>query len=523
MSITALPVFPNASTMTEDEYDDAAEAWAAALGVSFTQVNALFAALDVMATGGAFAIPYTVSSTTTDGDPGPGLMRFSNYAAQTSATTLRLDLIGSDTVDYTSDLDGAVTSTSTTKGRFRIVKFGDPTKSLRGNYTAIAGSGYRNLTISSVTGSSAAPFAADDDVVIFFTPNGDKGDTGATGATGMQSPHFGDGSDGAVTISAGTTTLTRNMYYTNLTISGTGALDTAGYQVFGTGTLDLTAAPAGAIIRTPVAGGNAVTNTPGAAPAAMAEVTAGGAGQGLIGLAGVTGNNPGLASVRAVKTAQMHGGLSGATHTAGAGASGTNAGGAAALKPATVTTNTVQVLGPVVVAGLTFAQGGVGGAGGPSGGGPGGAGNSAAGGAGGDGGGVIDIRFHTISRGASTTAGAIRALGGAGGNAGVASATNGGGGSGGAGGGGGFIHIVYATLSGSTATNALDVSGGAGGNGTAGNGTGAAGQGADGGDGGRVRLIDVSNGTVTESVSAVTGSANSTLTGGAGGVARYSL
>src|SRR5271166_403646 len=40
---------------------------------------------------------------------------------------------------------------------------------------------------------------------------------------------FGDGSDGNVNISSGTTTLTRDMFYNNLTLSGTGALVTAGY------------------------------------------------------------------------------------------------------------------------------------------------------------------------------------------------------------------------------------------------------------------------------------------------------
>ena len=39
---------------------------------------------------------------------------------------------------------------------------------------------------------------------------------------------FGDGSDGSLTISSGTTTLTRDMFYTDLLIDGTGILDTNG-------------------------------------------------------------------------------------------------------------------------------------------------------------------------------------------------------------------------------------------------------------------------------------------------------
>src|SRR3990167_10676965 len=43
---------------------------------------------------------------------------------------------------------------------------------------------------------------------------------------------FGDGSDDDVVISSGTTTLTRDMFYKNLTISGTGILNTASFRVY---------------------------------------------------------------------------------------------------------------------------------------------------------------------------------------------------------------------------------------------------------------------------------------------------
>ena len=44
-------------------------------------------------------------------------------------------------------------------------------------------------------------------------------------------PMFGTGADGNVTISSGTTTLTRDMMYNNLTISGTGILNERGYKM----------------------------------------------------------------------------------------------------------------------------------------------------------------------------------------------------------------------------------------------------------------------------------------------------
>ena len=58
---------------------------------------------------------------------------------------------------------------------------------------------------------------------------------------------FGSGADGNVVILSGTTTITRDMQYGNLTISGSGALVTNGYRVFVSGVLDLSQAGAGAI------------------------------------------------------------------------------------------------------------------------------------------------------------------------------------------------------------------------------------------------------------------------------------
>lgn len=54
--------------------------------------------------------------------------------------------------------------------------------------------------------------------------------------TGVTVEQFGDGSDGAVVISTNTT-LTRDMYYTDLTINAGQTLFTNWYRIFGTGTL----------------------------------------------------------------------------------------------------------------------------------------------------------------------------------------------------------------------------------------------------------------------------------------------
>jgi len=68
----------------------------------------------------------------------------------------------------------------------------------------------------------------------------DRGTTATAGA-GLLGGLYGDGDDGSATVTGGTTTLTRDMYYTNLTVTSTGILVTAGYRVFVAGTLTVQA------------------------------------------------------------------------------------------------------------------------------------------------------------------------------------------------------------------------------------------------------------------------------------------
>lgn len=70
---------------------------------------------------------------------------------------------------------------------------------------------------------------------------------------------FGDGSDGDVTLGAGTTTLARAMYYDNLTLGATSVLDTNGWPIYVRGVLT---SPVGAVIHAD--GAAAVGTTAGA-------------------------------------------------------------------------------------------------------------------------------------------------------------------------------------------------------------------------------------------------------------------
>ena len=288
-------------------------------------------------------------------------------------------------------------------------------------------------------------------------------------ALGSTDALFGTGADGTVTISSGTTTLTRDMHYANLTMSGTGVLKLNGYRVYVNGTLDLSGAPAGAIISngpngnnaTGAAGGTAVPSglTGYPTPSPAYTLSAGGTGN------TTTGTNP-TQSNGTVPFGDSGGGGAG-----GAGGAGVSAGAAGLagqyINSAAITpTPFIQyaALGGFnatqaqpIYSGLYGAAAGQGG------------GDAVNAGGGGGSGGVPGfycvIYARTIARGSNSTASIVQAKGGNGGNGANGVAGTAGGGGGGGGGSGGFIFILCETLTGSTLTNALDFSGGTGGTG----------------------------------------------------------
>ena len=97
---------------------------------------------------------------------------------------------------------------------------------------------------------------------------------------------LGDGSDGNVTVSSGVTTLSRDMFYANLTINGTGTIFTNGYKVFVKNILDLSAAPANAINFNGAAGGSATGGVAGTPAAATVSASVGTGTQGTAGASG---------------------------------------------------------------------------------------------------------------------------------------------------------------------------------------------------------------------------------------------
>lgn len=262
-------------------------------------------------------------------------------------------------------------------------------------------------------------------------------------------PTFGDGSDGNVTIST-PATLTHDMYYSNLTVSASGTLNTGGFRVFVFGTCTITAPG--------VIQNNGASASGGSLGLGAPTGSLGGGSGGALGTTGAAGAGTNVSS-----GAGGSGGKGGNSGSFGGGAGGT-----VTLVDATNGGLGVLRTFPNAFTGRDLAsqpiQGGAGGGGG------GGVGGFAQAGGGGGGGGVVLLAAPLI-----TGNGTIRASGGNGGNA------PGSGAGGGGGGGGGCVIIISEQSPGGVTFN---VSGGTGG---AGNGGGAAGAP---GAVGRVFLLD---------------------------------
>ena len=335
------------------------------------------------------------------------------------------------------------------------------------------------------------------------------------------SPLFGTGADGSVTISSGTTTLTRDMHYANMTLSGTGAINTHGFRIFVSNTTDISQASAGAIFGASFPGGNASGASAGSAGSSNYNSTtttwimggwsgnsgaSGGTGSGSAGTAGAWGGGSGTAY-----------GIGGSPGSSGAGGSGSNTGGASVSitatsgSSATFITPTIGpffgaqagngTFWPICVNASIAASGSAGG----------GDSTNSGGGGGGSAGMPQPVALFSrfIQRGTNTTSGIIQSRGNTGGNGGNSLAGNTGGGGGGGGSGGGFVYIVTEALLGSTIPNAIDVSGGNGGSGGNGTGTGKGGNGGTGGNSGNVQMI-----TLSASSGATTGIANGSTVSG---------
>lgn len=225
---------------------------------------------------------------------------------------------------------------------------------------------------------------------------------------------FGNGTQGAIVIAAGTTTLTADMHATTLVVQAGGVLQTNGFRVFATESITV---DVGGIISCDGNAGGAAAGG-GAAGAARAAGTLGAISVGVAGGAGGLDGAPGATLANALGGDGGDGGDATGTETGGAGGSATSPT-AANGRYSTASVegrvgHLLQALQGRALDGTAF----VGGA-------PGGSGASGGGGSGSPGG-VMLLASPEIENN-----GTIRCLGGAGG-AGTGAGSGGGGGGGGA-------------------------------------------------------------------------------------------
>jgi hypothetical protein len=307
---------------------------------------------------------------------------------------------------------------------------------------------------------------------------------------------FGDGSDGAAafdgsnavvgyTLAGSIYTATRDVYFTDATISTGVEVKPNGYRIFGTGTLTLNGT--GKITGNGNDGSNGLdagTGTGGAGGAALADGYLKGS---VAGAKGGDGHGTGGDSSTGTNTTNSigsSGAVGGVGGTAGFAGGSSTAGVATASNVKLIANWHLATLLDISSTGSTVKFDNSAGSAGGGGGGGNGGGNAAGGGGAGSAGRIIAIYFRNIVIGASAS---ITANGGKGGNGGnVTLLTFLGSGGGGGGGNGGEIILVYNTYS-----NSGTVTANGGAKGTAGTGTYPGGDGNP-GTAGHLRLFQLS-------------------------------
>lgn len=541
-----------------DDVDTAAQRLTLGLGTAATQSSSAFqpadAELSALASliSAADKLPYfTGSGTAAVADfsaAGRALVDDADATAQRN--TLGLGTLATQSGTFSG------TSSGTNTGDQTITLTGDVTGSGGGSFTATISAGaVTNSKLAAMaahtikgnnTGSSASPLdlTASQVTAELNVVTGDSGSGGVKGlvpapaagdavvkkmlmADGSWSSYitnfldlqfFGTGIDGSATVTGSSDTvgtwlvsgvMQRDAHLTDLTINSSGSIDTNGFTLYGTGTLDIAAAATNAIKRTPANGNNAVSNVGVSGASAIPGRTAWGGNAGGNSAASNTTNGTSVAPTTATAVEAATGSSGGA-----GGTDGTRTGGNGGTYSAVFSASIRNLFPSQLATGSTSASlGGLGGGGGAGSGSLSGGG----GGSGGAGGGSITISFKNINRSGSTAASCISALGGNGGNGTSPSNANTSGGGGGGGGQGGSVWVIYRALTGSSATNLIDVSGGAGGNGGNGNGSGGGATGGRGGASGAVLLWDLSNCTLTASGPTSAPSGGNSPSGATGG------
>jgi hypothetical protein len=126
------------------------------------------------------ALPYTFSTTTTDSDPGSGVLRLNN-ATQNTATEIYIDDEEANAADVSAfiQLLSGGNNPSSVLGTITLRKEFSPESFLQFKVTGVTNAaGYTKLTIINTSSSTASPFSNSDSVFLDINLAGDKGDPG---------------------------------------------------------------------------------------------------------------------------------------------------------------------------------------------------------------------------------------------------------------------------------------------------------------------------------------------------------
>lgn len=164
--------------------DLAAGKWVLLVSRGATGPQGLQGVTGIQGPAGGTVCLYNFSTTTTAGDPGTANFRFNNANASL-ATRAYVDLVDSTGATVTALLDALDDSTSTIKGFLKFIHRQNELLWVEYSLTAVTTqTGYRELTLTYIAGSSTTPFGNGAGVSMLFTRNGDKGDQGIQGVTG---------------------------------------------------------------------------------------------------------------------------------------------------------------------------------------------------------------------------------------------------------------------------------------------------------------------------------------------------
>jgi hypothetical protein len=210
------------------------------------------------------SLPYTFSTTTTDSDPGSGIVRFNN-ATQNAATEIYIDDEDSDGTDVSGviALLAGGNNPSSVLGYVTIRKEFAPENFVTMKITSItSASGYTKLVGTVEASSGATPFSDTDNLYFSIDVSGDKGDpgdlSGPASSTDNALVRF-DGTGGSTVQNSGWTLSDANA------LTAGGAFDMNGYGLtvdgvkFEAGTESL---PSAASLPAAVSGAQSLTLLP---------------------------------------------------------------------------------------------------------------------------------------------------------------------------------------------------------------------------------------------------------------------